>query len=201
MYHRHKVFISCYYDEDGYYKEYLEEMAAKKGTFIDYSVQEYDIDDERLSSEQIRKIIRDEYIRDSTVTIVICGPDTRRRKYVDWEIHATMYDSPINHRGGLLLINSPESNNFTMAAPGDERLVPRAYKYRNRHDQNWLEDHFPDLPDRLFFNIMEGAPISVVDWEDIYQDPDRLFDLIHNAFVRRNDFPYLTHIPLRKKNS
>ena len=59
MRHRHNVFVSCYYGEDGDYKEYLEDMAAETGIFIDRSVQEYDIDDRGLSSEQIRKIIRD----------------------------------------------------------------------------------------------------------------------------------------------
>lgn len=201
MRHRHNVFVSCYYGEDGDYKEYLEDMAAETGIFIDRSVQEYDIDDRGLSSEQIRKIIRDKYIRDSTVTIVICGPNSRRRKFVDWEIHATMYDSPINHRGGLLAINTPESGNCTLTAPGDEYLIQGAYRYREYHNQDWLEDHFPNLPDRLFFNIMDGAPISVVDWKDVYQDPGRLFELIHNAFARRNDFPYRMDIPLRKKNS
>jgi hypothetical protein len=197
---RHKVFISCYYAEDHYYKEALENLAECTGIFIDQSVREYDIDDTGLTSEQIRRIIRDYYIRDSSVTIVICGPETRRRKHVDWEIHATMYDSPVNHRGGLLVINTPQSSNCTLSAPGDEYLIPGSYRYREYHDQDWLEDHFPDLPDRLFFNIMEGAPISVVNWYQV-MNSWLLSELIDNAYVRRNDFDYLTDLPLRKRNS
>jgi hypothetical protein len=159
-------------------------MARKTGIFIDRSVDEYSIDDEGLKSEQIREIIRD-----ATATIVLCGPGTRGRKYVDWEIHATMYDSPINHCGGLLVINTPESSNCSLAAPEDERLIPNCAERCGKHSQEWMKNHLPDLPYRLSVNIMHGAPISVVGWQDICQDSGRLFKLIHNAFRRRNKFP------------
>jgi hypothetical protein len=63
-----------------------------------------------------------------------------------------------------------------------------------------MKTHLPDLPYRLSVNIMHGAPISVVGWQDICQDPGRLFKLIHNAFRRRNKFPYRTDMPLKRKN-
>jgi hypothetical protein len=110
-------------------------MARKTGIFIDRSVDEYSIDDKGMKSEQIREIIRDRYIRDATATIVLCGPGTRGRKYVDWEIHATMYDSPINHCGELLVINTPESSNCSLAAPEDEDLVPNFAERYGKHDQ------------------------------------------------------------------
>lgn len=198
---RHKVFISCYYAEDGYYKELLENWNDSAEIFIDYSVQEYDIEDYGLTSEQIRRIIRDDYIRDSTVTIVLCGPNTRRRKHVDWEIHATMYDSPLNPQGGLIVINVPGSNNCKYASPGDENLVPGSYKYRTYHEIDWLNEHFPELPDRIFWNIQQGVPITIVDWDDVYLKNDKLSDLIDKAFYRKYENNYLKDIPLRKRNS
>lgn len=198
---RHKVFISCYYAEDGYYKELLENWNDSAEIFIDYSVQEYDIEDYGLTSEQIRRIIRDDYIRDSTVTIVLCGPNTRRRKHVDWEIHATMYDSSLNPQGGLIVINVPGSNNCKYASPGDENLVPGSYKYRTYHEIDWLNEHFPELPDRIFWNIQQGVPITIVDWDDVYLKNDKLSDLIDNAFYRKYENNYLKDIPLRKRNS
>ena len=197
---RHKVFISCYYNEGGRYKDTLESWNEQAGIFVNQSVQEYEIDD-NLPDEEIRKIIRDYYIRDSTVTIVLCGPDTRRRKFVDWELHATMYDTQKNPKGGILAISLPCADNCEYAAPGDRYWVPNAYKYRDGHEQEWLEEHFPDIPDRLFWSIMDGVPITVVDWEDVYGHPEVLGNLIDSAYRRRKTNRYRMDIPLRRRNS
>ena len=80
----HKVFISYHHSNDQRYKNELVEMADRHRVFIDKSVDTGDIDDS-LTDARIREIIRDGYLRDSTVTIVLVGNDTRRRKHVDWE--------------------------------------------------------------------------------------------------------------------
>lgn len=135
------------------------------------------------------------------MTIVLCGLETRRRKHVDWEIHATMYDSYKNPQGGFLVINAPGSRNQRLAAPGDKGLIPGAYRYRSYHEESWLDENFPDLPDRLFWNIQEGVPISIVNWSEIYGDQWKLQALINNAYKRGKTNRYLTDIPLRKRNS
>ncbi len=78
----HKVFLSYHHDNDQRYKEFLVDMAREYGIFIDKSVDTGDVDDS-LSDERIRETIRDKYLEDSTVTIVLAGQDTRRRKHVD----------------------------------------------------------------------------------------------------------------------
>ncbi len=74
----HKVFISYHHDNDQAYKEAL----VQSGIFIDASVDTGDIDD-GLSDHAIRQKIRDEYLRDSSVTIVLVGSETKNRKHVD----------------------------------------------------------------------------------------------------------------------
>ena len=44
--------------------------------------------------------IRDDHIADATVTIVLIGPCTWRRKHVDWEISASIIDRRTNERCG-----------------------------------------------------------------------------------------------------
>ena len=68
---RHKVFISFHEEDIGYKKRFVQ-----KGTnvFVDRSVDTGDIRDEGLKIETIRQKIRDEYIRDATVAIVLIGP-------------------------------------------------------------------------------------------------------------------------------
>jgi len=41
-------------------------------------------------AEYIGRAIRERYITRSSITVVLCGITTHRRKHVDWEIHATL---------------------------------------------------------------------------------------------------------------
>ena len=50
---------------------------------VSKSVQIGDIDS-NLPTERIRQKIRDEYLRDSTVTIVLIGSETWKRKHIDY---------------------------------------------------------------------------------------------------------------------
>ena len=53
---------------------------------VDRSVDTGNIDDTGLKTATVRQKIRDEYIRDAAVAIVLIGPRTWQRKHVDWEI-------------------------------------------------------------------------------------------------------------------
>ena len=57
---------------------------------VSESVEVGDIDDTRLSTDRIRQIIRDDYLRKSTVTVVLVGKHTWQRKFVDWEIGSSL---------------------------------------------------------------------------------------------------------------
>ena len=51
---------------------------------VDRSVDTGNINDTGLKMATVRQKIRDEYIRDSTVTIVLIGLRTWQRKHIDW---------------------------------------------------------------------------------------------------------------------
>ena len=61
-----------------------------EGDIVDRSVEDGDIDDTNLSTETIRQKIRDDFIADATVTVVLIGPCTWQRKHVDWEIGSSL---------------------------------------------------------------------------------------------------------------
>ena len=92
---RHKVFIS-FHEEDIKYKERFVRMMGKR--MVDRSVEVNDIDDRNLKTETIRQKIRDSFIVDATVTIVLIGPSTWQRKHVDWEIGSSLRDTKNNSR-------------------------------------------------------------------------------------------------------
>ena len=102
----HKVFISHHHANDQCYKEKLVEFGEMHSIFLDRSVDTGDIPDE-WSDQRIRQEIRDNYLRDSTVTIALVGTETRRRKHIDWEIYSSMYDGAVNKKSGIVVINLP----------------------------------------------------------------------------------------------
>lgn len=107
----HKIFIS-FHSEDIYYKEKFEQLFhVKFGVVISRSVNTGDIPS-GLLTDTVRQKIRDEYLRDSSVTIVLIGANTWQRKHVDWEISSSLRDTPYNSRSGLLGILLPTYPGF-----------------------------------------------------------------------------------------
>ena len=83
---KRKVFISYHHSNDQIYKDSLIKFNDENKIFIDMSVDTGDIDDQ-LTDETIRQKIRDEYLKNSTVTILLVGTETKYRKHIDWEIY------------------------------------------------------------------------------------------------------------------
>ncbi len=105
----HKVFISYHHKNDQDYKEHLIQIGERNKIFIDQSVDTGGISDD-LSDQAIREEIRDEYLRDSTVTILLVGLETKKRKHIDWEIYSSMFDGAVNKKSGVLVINLSITN-------------------------------------------------------------------------------------------
>ena len=198
----HKVFISYYHDEDQYYKDKLIEFAEENDVFIDASVDTGDISD-KLSDEAIREKIRDGYLKDSTVTIVLIGSETQSRKHVDWEIYSSMYDGAVNKKSGIIAIVLPETKDpLNICAPHGQKeqdLHPGGeWFYVNSRDE--YERRYPHLPDRLIDNLNYAkAKISVVPWND--HTLDILNSLIEMAFNDRAQCEYDLSRPMRRRNS
>lgn len=116
---KHKVFISFHHGDKKidprcgqYWKERFEALFHDYyETIISKSVQDGDIKDGILT-ETTRQKIRDEFIADATVTVVLIGPETWKRKHVDWEISSSIRDTKNNLRCGLLGILLPTYPNY-----------------------------------------------------------------------------------------
>lgn len=97
---RRKVFVSYHHDADrAYYDAFVRLFSGTYNVVHDNSV------DRPIGSEDadyVIRRIRENYLTGSTATIVLCGQYTWGRKYVDWEILASL-----NQRMGLLGLNLP----------------------------------------------------------------------------------------------
>ena len=119
---KHKVFVSFYHEDQDYKDNFVDMM---EGDIVDKSVEDGDIDDTRSTTETIRQKIRDEFIRDATVTAVLIGPCTWQRKHVDWEIGSSLRDTRLNSRCGLLGILLPNHANYGTKRYTANLILPR----------------------------------------------------------------------------
>ena len=88
---RHNVFVS-YQHDDQYYQDLF--VAMMGDDIINKSVGNGDIDD-GLRVDTTRMRIREDHIRQASVTVVLIGPCTWQRKHVDWEISYSLATSRI----------------------------------------------------------------------------------------------------------
>ena len=98
---RHKCFITFHQAD----KEYVDRFVTRfDDVMIPRVLGVSDLDDfiDSDDSDYVMRRIREKYITDSTVTIMLTGTCTWARKYVDWEIASSLRNDPNNKRNGLL---------------------------------------------------------------------------------------------------
>lgn len=202
---KHKVFITYHHDNDQWYKEELLRLNAKHDIFIDGSVDTGDIDD-NLDDEAIREKIRDEYLQDTSVTIVLVGTETKNRKHVDWEIFSSMYDGKVNKKSGILIINLPSTKcSYYTANHGDEekrRVYPGTTNWISINERTEYESRYPYLPDRIIDNLLKkDVKVSVAGWDVVTNDIEKLWFSIDVSANDRVKCDYDLSRPMRKANS
>ncbi len=164
---RHKVFISYYHDEDQEWKDRFVQMMGNR--IVDRSVVLGDIVDTYAPTDDTLRRIREEHISEATVTVVLVGPCTWQRKFVDWEIGATLRDTNMNPRCGLLGILLPDHPNY-----GKPRYNPHL------------------IPPRLADNVGGADSFACIyNWPGNRQvgRADNVQNWIHQAFKRRKRQP------------
>ncbi|MEM9592427.1 MAG: TIR domain-containing protein [Pseudomonadota bacterium] len=199
-----KAFISYHHRNDQRYREHLSYLANVCGAFEDQSVEVGEID-ESYSSQSIRRFIRDNYLRDTEVTILLCGSETRFRKHVDWELKSSMIDGAINRRSGILVIDLPttRSTSWHASLPNEKNAIYSDYAGGWRHVDSKAEylELYPDMPERIIDNLANpDVRLSVAPWRRIENQPGNLKFLV-DATARvamKNDYD-LT-LPMRRKN-
>lgn len=199
----HRAFICYHHENDQYYKNLLEQKAKDEGLFINWSVGDGDIPED-WSDKKIRKFIRDNYLKDSRVTIVLVGRETRGRKHIDWEIYSSMYDGKINRKSGIIVILLPECESQYIHVP--DKKDGRYYRGRinlckeETKSKLFYKSIYPSMPDRIVENLtVKNSLIAIVNWSDL--SDGKLAYLIEHCFKNANRNKYVLSTSMRKKNS
>ncbi len=157
---RHKVFISYHHEADQAYADELRRFYGESRAIIDRSM--YD-DLSHLLTETILKKIRREHLLDTTVTVVLVGEHTWGRKWVDWEIHASLRPYAERTINGLVGVYLPDhrkkhfrltdniASGYAVKLNWDEvedNFLEAVHEAYNRRNRDYLIDNSRDLRER-----------------------------------------------------
>lgn len=146
---RRKCFISYYAGDTAEVERFLADF---DGAFIAKVIGVTDADDfiDSSDSDYVMSRIREEYLGDSTVTICLIGSCTHSRRYVDWELKATLRQGSYTPNGLLGIIlpyqgrsaHLPQRFEANYNADDQTKGYGRFMVYPNSVDvlKGWIED-------------------------------------------------------------
>ncbi|MFC1938286.1 TIR domain-containing protein [Chloroflexota bacterium] len=152
---RHRVFISYHHDDQHEVKSFIDTFDDERRVFITRGLgigMEQDIIDS-TDTDYVMRQIRKLYLKDSTVTILLIGKCTWARRYVDWEIQASLRHGGTVTPNGLLGIKLPSYKksgytarlNLNLKQPDTQAdCYARVIDYPSRRDTlaNTIDDAF-----------------------------------------------------------
>lgn len=153
---RRKTFVSYYHNDDQDYRTKFENLF--EDLIISKSVEDGDIDSDN-SHGYIKQLIQKDFLKDTTVLVVLIGNNTKCRMHVDWEISGAI-STRVGGVSGLLGIILPDHPDF-----GNDKATHSL------------------MPARLSDNFKSGYAV-IRDWTD-----DRILmqSYIDEAFNRKNN--------------
>lgn len=106
---KRKTFISYYHKDNQEDRKKFANLFSD--LIVSKSVEDGDINSDN-SDEYIKQLIQKDFLADTTVIVVLIGPNTKCRMHVDWEISGALNLKVGDSSAGLLGIKLPEHPDF-----------------------------------------------------------------------------------------
>lgn len=165
---RRKCFVSYHHADQAWIDHFVRTFDHTRNLFIARGLGQTMAQDiiDSADPEYVMRRIRELYIVDSTVTLVMLGKCTWARRYVDWEIQASLRAPENGFPNGLLAVKLP--------------TFPENAAF----------------PDRLNKNLLSGERKAAggdcfARWMAYPQSSDELWGAIEAAFRRRSTHAHL----------
>lgn len=109
QYTRHRCFISYHHADEIEVEQFINDFDHSRDIFISRGIGAAMSGDiiESSDSGYIMKRVRQLYLNNSSVTIVLVGRCTWSRRFVDWEVAASLRNTTNSLRNGLMAITLP----------------------------------------------------------------------------------------------
>ncbi len=151
---KRKVFISHYKGDRKYVDEFIQKFATEEDVFIPKVLGANDNDAfiNSTDTDYVMTQIRNKYLSDSTVTIVLIGDCTHSRRYIDWEIKSSLSQRSYTPNGliGILLPYRgdrgylPERmfDNLDIEDSNNSYALYKSYPDSAKELDSWIEEAF-----------------------------------------------------------
>ena len=184
----HKCFISFKTEDEKYKKEIRNWSDDNKVDMIDKSLNTpIDSDDE----EYIMRKIRQDYLSDSTVTIVLIGKHSSEdlgedeQKFIKRELQASLYNGEGNTRSGILGVVLPAMYSEIYKDSYVCKTCHKSHRWIALNDSTVIKEfwknYFLDDKDECHYTE-EDRYCVLVKWEDFKKNPN---SYIEKAFAKR----------------
>lgn len=159
---KRKVFISHFRDDRAEVDAFVNRWCTTEGVFTPKVLGANNNDDfiDSTDTNYVMSQIRQKYLGDSTVTIVLIGQCTHSRRYVDWEIKSSLTQGTSTPNGliGILLPSMGTSGNLPPRFrdnwnKDNHETYARYYSAPSSATQlnGWIEDAFSARTNRSSF--------------------------------------------------
>ena len=125
---KRRVFISHYKGDKTEVENFIDDFANQQGVFTPYVLGANDNDDfiDSDNPDYVISQIREKYLKDTSITIVLIGGCTHSRRYVDWEIKGSLMQGESIPNGLIGII---------LRSKGGNAYLPP------RFEDNWTSGH------------------------------------------------------------
>ena len=148
---RHKSFIPYDHKDQVEVDKFIRDFDHKGDVLIARAVGSDETMETLIESDNpdyVMRRIREKYMSDSTVTIVFLGRNTWSRKFVDWEIAASLHQGPtVGKPNGVIAILSPSLSKAIIPDRLRENWqsgYAKIYPYPKSKEQlsKWIDEAF-----------------------------------------------------------
>ncbi len=150
---RHKCFISYHHADQDEVDDFVSTFDHDRDVFIARGLGQ-EMSQDIINSDDVTYVMRrisELYLKDSTVTIVLMGKCTWARRYVDWEIQASLRQGQTVPPNGLLGIKLPSYPASSGQYPGRFNLNLKQSDDQEDCYARWIE--YPKRSDTLSSEI------------------------------------------------
>ena len=200
----HKCFLS-FKKEDNYYKKELVKLFAEED-IIDKTLDRV-IDSE--DGDYIMQVIRENYLKNSTVTICLIGTHSSENEGCDYlgrqknyfiirELQASLFEGKNNTRNGILGVVTPEMYDAIYRGTYSCSACGNNHNYVKVDDDTVIKE----FSQNYYIEPHDGCGWSeeqrycvLVKWDDFIKEPEKY---VNEAYNKRNS-PIASKITVRPK--
>ncbi len=138
---RRNVFLTYHHADQGEVNDLIKSTYFAFSDMRAVGVSEGDDFVESDNTDYVLRRIREKYLRGTSATVALIGKCSWARKYVDWEIAATLRNNRNDPRGALLAVQLPSIDGRSDVCLPDRLAINQGYDIKSGTELGYASYH------------------------------------------------------------